>query len=595
MSGFSFPPPPPPPPQAFYPDQYQQSHRGGFGDRGSRGRGRGRGRGDPRGGLQRGGRGNQNGSFAPRPQTYAPNGFTDPTKNGQIGSSQASTGILPLPQPYNTGLPYHTPAMAASQNGSQAQRFGAPSPHANTGIKRSHVQAFDNKTIGIPNPKPESKPKVAAPPVVPSFGFALPALTASVQSSTQAVPEPAQTKKKPRTKNSLGLTPKGEVYEDSGDDVDEEASFAQSSQGVIQHGGRSIQLNTAADVAAWIAERRKNFPTAAKIAVRKAAQDKAREEAREVREVERIRRQEERDGVQASKLGQKRRGQRGDTREIKAEKIKQEDVQPVRQNAPQAQPVSQPDPIPDDPLARIAQLEEQLRQAREALLNPPKPVIQAEVKTEPVVQETPAKIKDDPEDNPVMNEPPLLRQPAEQAQQPWPNMTSRALGLAYESADDEDDSEVKSVALSDISSVVSSDSENDSDSDSDAPPEQASSKGILRVAPPPRNGPNKSQICFSFQNTGRCKYGKTCNRSHDVPCRFYARTGQCKYGDKCRMSHDITPGTGGKKKPSMGNAERSVSKTMSLRERMVEQELREEARLGLQVIKELGANGFFDA
>ena len=55
------------------------------------------------------------------------------------------------------------------------------------------------------------------------------------------------------------------------------------------------------------------------------------------------------------------------------------------------------------------------------------------------------------------------------------------------------------------------------------------------------------------------------------------------------MSHDVTPGTG--KKPSTKPAERP--KTMTLRDRMIEKELKEEAVLGLQVIKHLGANGFF--
>jgi hypothetical protein len=33
---------------------------------------------------------------------------------------------------------------------------------------------------------------------------------------------------------------------------------------------------------------------------------------------------------------------------------------------------------------------------------------------------------------------------------------------------------------------------------------------------------------------------------------------------------------------------------MSLRERMIEKELQEEAALGVDAIKQLGANGFFD-
>ena len=98
------------------------------------------------------------------------------------------------------------------------------------GQKRTHNQAFSSNNASIPQSaaKPESKPKMPAPPIIPSFGFALPGVVsqpANVGNSNAA--ESVEIKKKARKHNSLGLTPKGEVNEDSEDDVDEEAAFAQ--------------------------------------------------------------------------------------------------------------------------------------------------------------------------------------------------------------------------------------------------------------------------------------------------------------------------------------------------------------------------------
>jgi hypothetical protein len=346
-----------------------------------------------------------------------------------------------------------------------------------------------------------------------------------------------------------------------------------SSSGTVSYRGRSIQLNTAADVAAWIAERKKNFPTAARIAVRKAAQEEAKAKARGAREAEKKRRQEEREKTIASKF-QVKRPKKGNSKAVKHE-------------SPDVQAPVKAESSSDDPLARIAQLEEQLRQAREALAAGPKSGEASEVKTEPVVIEPGVRIKEEP-GSAITEDLPML--PAASGNGGLlQSSLSQGLGLDYSSDIDEDDHHVSEVSSEDPSSE-SSGSECDG-SDSDAPPEEESttSRGPINVLPPPREGPNKTQTCYAFANTGKCKYGDKCMRSHDVPCRFYAKHGHCRYGDKCRMSHDVTPGTS--KKGATVSLQKP--KTMSLRERMIENELKEEAMLGLQVIKQLGANGFF--
>ena len=441
------------------------------------------------------------------------------------------------------------------------------------GHKRTHNQAFNNHAATTGQTKPESKPKVPAAPGVPSFGFALPT-TATPPGTNAVTTETAATKKKPRKNNSLGLTPKGGLHEESDNDIDEEAAYAQSGSSTVQFRGRSIQLNTAADVAAWIAERKKRFPTAARIEARKATIDAAKEEARVARDAEKKRRLEERDKALHAK------------RQAKEQKKTQRDPKPEGETV-KPEPEVRAEPAPDDPLARIAQLEEQLRLAREALAGGSKPQEEPTIKVEP--QEPMPEIKKEPDTVPTEQLPMLEATTFKTEDIP---QTIGGLGLDYDSVDEDDDHDSISDISSEDPSSESSDSDEDASSDSDAQPEEESSKSQnpLRVAAPPREGRNKSQMCYAFANTGKCKYGDRCHRSHDVPCRFYAKNGHCRYGDKCRMSHDVTPGTG--KKAASNAVERK--KPMSLRERMIEQELEEEARVGLGLIKQLGASGFFD-
>jgi hypothetical protein len=476
--------------------------------------------------------------------------------------------------------------------------------NTHSGVKRKREQALNSGPSKISQPKPESKPKVAAPPSVPSFGFSLPAKPPPVE------PNPAlglqkPNKKKPRKNNLLGLTPQGEVHEDSDDDMDEEAVFAQSGQPYvnaelfqchanqhrisIQHRGRSIQLNTAADVAAWIAERKKQYPMQARVAAKKAAEDAAKKKIQEAREVEKKRRLEEKGkSIQARKKGKNLR------RKEKLKESKRECEHSISDSHKQelsgdvsAKAAPWTD---DDPLARIVQLEEQLRQAKEALARALKPEPTMPVGSAslgPSQQET---VKGEEGNSLTVNSLPLVSAAASKGDAVATGAPKVDLGLAY-GTDDGDSAE---DSVSEISSEEpSSDSSGlDSDSDSDAPPDEESSKanGLVTVPPPSRGRTNKSQICKQFASTGKCKYGDKCLRSHDVVCRYFARHGHCKYGNKCRMSHDVIPNTG---KGGAVSGERP--RLMTLRERLIEQELREEAKLGVQVIKQLGVLGFFKA
>ena len=178
------------------------------------------------------------------------------------------------------------------------------------GQKRPHADAFTPRDV---------KPKPLTSPAVPSFGAPL---ATTIATSPPKHEDPKPKKKKPRKHNQLGLTPKGETPEVS-DDEDEEAKLAATlrapvSGSVAGGGGGSYSfecegkvflLRSPQDIAAWIGERRKRYPTKQRIAEAKAKKalkeekgrrnrehrDKPREEARLARENPAKKKQEKKD------------------------------------------------------------------------------------------------------------------------------------------------------------------------------------------------------------------------------------------------------------------------------------------------------------
>ena len=116
---------------------------------------------------------------------------------------------------------------------------------------------------------------------MPSFGFSLSALPAT------AAPDPGPCPTKKRKHNPLGLTPRTDAYESSGDeDANEESKLAAglgSTTGLaFTHRGKLCALRSPAEIAAWIAERKRCYPTKARAeeAARKAEEEKASRPAR---------------------------------------------------------------------------------------------------------------------------------------------------------------------------------------------------------------------------------------------------------------------------------------------------------------------------
>lgn len=183
----------------------------------------------------------------------------------------------------------------ASHTLSQGQFQSAPrySPSQQAGQKRKQGDRNNNAQgpPPAPNTPQSSKPpraKAAVAPPVPSFGFSLPPPSAS-KSATPA--NTAAKKEQKKRKLNLGLTqnalpadpPSDTEDKDDEEDIDEEAAYAQKLQGggfAFEHNGEQITIRTAAEVAAWIKDRRKHFPTQKRIVEK--AEETARKRAREL-------------------------------------------------------------------------------------------------------------------------------------------------------------------------------------------------------------------------------------------------------------------------------------------------------------------------
>uniref|UniRef100_A0A093V105 Reticulocyte-binding protein 2 like a n=1 Tax=Talaromyces marneffei PM1 TaxID=1077442 RepID=A0A093V105_TALMA len=350
------PPPPPSTQQQFpqagsHLGQNAYNHRGGSG-RGGAGGGGFRGRG--RGGVNRGGRGgashpnyrghnNQQGMYnggytvpsnapkyyqngsqygSPAPHIFPPvnQGFAAQTHATPItytprnydGLYQNAQNGATVPIPSYTGHQSHSavpvgasviaPPMHWGYDKSGAGGFypgsmtyQSPLPHSHpqannyqnqSGHKRRYSSTFEKSTSQGPRP--------TAPPAVPSFGVPLPAKP----------PQPAENlrqaqKKKKRKFNQLGLTPKTEEHEssDEEDDADEESRLASATgnlAGPLQFTfrGRTSTLNNTTDIQSWIEERKKRFPTQARIEEKKKTQEEAKKQKELQREEARRKQQE---------------------------------------------------------------------------------------------------------------------------------------------------------------------------------------------------------------------------------------------------------------------------------------------------------------
>ncbi|KAJ9195470.1 hypothetical protein DTO166G4_3091 [Paecilomyces variotii] len=394
--------------------------------------------------------------------------------------------------------------------------YSQHSTFSGQGQKRPHASAFGKPAT--------TAPRVPAPPAVPSFGNPLPSKPPPAVDATR------KPKKKKRRHNQLGLTPKTDEHESSEeeDDVDEEARLAQSGEaGSLRftYKGRTSTLQSQADIAAWIEERKKRFPTKQRVEERKKAQEEAQRARNEA-------------------LKQKQKQREEAKQRQKEARAKQEQAKEERKAAAEGSA---------DPLDAAAKARLKADKLRRKLMKEEKRVAKAEADAERArleaealknasghdtgaqssVQEAAPRAEGADESATVKDA--IAVEPSDEATAaphvlpegvsaaPGENGTQGVQGMEIDAAasisEMSDTSDETSSSGSDLSSDDSWDSGSDSDSDgdSDSAPEEVSSRrdGPERVPPPPREAPKK-KLCHNFVQKGRCSRGDQCRFSHDV-------------------------------------------------------------------------------
>ncbi|KAN0086843.1 hypothetical protein V8E54_000531 [Elaphomyces granulatus] len=428
---------------------------------------------------------------------------------------------------YSGGSRTSKPGAFARPNAAYNNTHLGGGSFANHGNKRTFSSAFE---------KPQSiAPRTAAPPPVPSFGNPLPAKP----------PPPVDTVRKPRKKkclhNQLGLTPRGEEHESSEeeDDVDEEAKLADGLGAEplqFTYKGRTSTLQSAAEIAAWVEERKKRYPTQARIEEKKKALEEAKKARNQQKEPQSVKHRRQQKETRAQKEREKleHKGQQNHTSDamdaaekakLKAEKLRRKLVREEK---------------------RVAKAEADAERARlkaEALQQDShgsNAVRRPEFSPDTLQVVAVATSSDDgghldeheeksvpplTDGHAVLEEPqePSDRVPLHKTAIPRPAGTGELqldVALSTPLSEPTDSSDETSSNGSDASSPLSSSSLSDTgDSDGDSPPEEASSHrdGPQRVAPPPREGKKSKKLCHHFARKGRCSRGDRCRFLHELP------------------------------------------------------------------------------
>lgn len=393
--------------------------------------------------------------------------YSQPSQT-QHGTPTVQPPMMGPPMRWGFGSAAHSGSFSGPQRPHQRglgqnNSYNDPTPGKNAN-KRDHTSAFR---------KPQSSaPRVPAPPPVPSFGNPLP-LKPPVPAES-----PRKPKKKKRKHNQLGLTPKTEEHESSEeeDDADEEARLAKGGTGAgialqVTYRGRTSKLQTSDEIAAWIAERKKRFPTQAKVAEKKKAMEEANKAKKAKQEAQRQQKEAQKVATQRAKKEQEKRNR--------------------KEHASSSGPA--------DAAAKAKSKAEKLRQK---LMKEEKRIAQAEADAKRVC--TPGEAHEGSLEFSIAPEVGM------QGTNGIDNYAS-TIDHVVDSVSESDDSDWTSSSGSDLSS---SDSD---ESDDDAPPEESTSRreGPERVAPPARE--EKRRVCRHFARNGRCPRGKTCKFVHEKP------------------------------------------------------------------------------
>ncbi|OQE44603.1 hypothetical protein PENCOP_c002G03587 [Penicillium coprophilum] len=534
--------------------------------------------------------------YPPTPPTYIQGLPTPP--HGHPPNNQA----MMAPISWRNDMPGAAPYMGAQPG--QARGPRPPHAHGNQGPKPKHTQKRDHSSAFN---KPQSTaPRTTAAPAVPSFGNPLPSKPPPAADSTAN----RKAKKRKRKHNQLGLTPHTEDHESSEEeaDEDEESKLAQIGSDAaplqVSYKGKTSTLQTPSDIAAWIAERRKKFPTKARVEEKKKSMEEAKAAREAVRQQKQKEQQEKRrehiqkqnehktdPAADATTNAQRREKirrnlEREEKRiqkamaETEAARLRMEALQkealslnvdfnqeevtgitPVHQ-LPPSDPVIQTEPANAMPEPTIKTEPDKTAPEPAIITEPETAVPEATLKTEPQEPSPESTQLADPIPHAaeVQGDPGCL---------PESNNLEATINTEHPTDDGLDGMEIASDhEASDWTSSGASGTDSDSDSDSDdSAPEQATSRrtGPERVPPPPREG--KKTVC-----------------------RYFARNGHCNRGDQCKFLHENDPERTSKAKAKPTEKKEKETRRKGLYQALLDRQTEDNDRRAMEVIFWLGQN-----
>ncbi|KAF2498429.1 hypothetical protein BU16DRAFT_615473 [Lophium mytilinum] len=349
------------------------------------------------------------------------------------------------------------------------------SPPAMAGSKRKRVSNEGHQERHLPktqnNASTRSKPakaKAKVPPTVPSFGITLPTAPKASLAPPPTLPKGKRDGKKAKKGNLLGLTPQVDHSDSDLESVDEETIFGANITGLIfEYNGETAALNSPAEIAAWIRERRRLYPTKAR-----AKQKLEEDHVRLANEQAILRRVKEEAGPKAgAAVKSEKKDKKADKKPKSTSEVERKQVEHGRQ------------------LKKIEKLRKKLQKSEEMLAKSEGTSTLGQIGTiEVKTPSAPSGV----------------------------GLSKNGLGLDYGSDTESASRSTDSDGSSDSDSESDSVSESESD-DEDSAPEEKTSKAHLPMRVPPPKDPMKQKteqtICPYHKRSGKCT-NKRCKFLH---------------------------------------------------------------------------------
>lgn len=431
----------------------------------------------------------------------------------------------------------------------------------------------------------ESFRRTQVAPAVPSFGNPLPTKPPALQEESK------KPKKKKRRVNQLGLTPKAEEHLSSSEDEDsdEELKLASTvaTSGTPGHElkftykGQTSVLQSSNDIASWIEERRRNFPTLARKAENDAHLRKLKEERdalkakklleRQLKTLEKDKKAAEQAAAEKSKLKveklrrklekEERRAAKAEAKTLKrsapqeANEAHTHEAKRMRyHSSPEAKTVE--DRCQEAVKAEATESHDQERQSGSSIAVGPLPRVETDHSfkgSQPTLnsmeeekQEPQSSVPDpltptsqpavpDKDDDPSSKPESTVVDVSATSHKPFDNPTSGSHGVPDAHAPTRQEDLDSSIASSSSDTAEHSDESSDdeeettssgssssstSESDSEGPETKSSRRARpLKVLAPKKSNNKDKAICRDFLRSGRCRRGKRCRWRHALPDR----------------------------------------------------------------------------